>query len=726
MYLDKNLKFKKKILFIFLLWLISFLFLLGFNIYTHSIFEEHTMESTTEISNEGSININIYIDNIFSHLYTIASQISYKEFSEPKEIIKNFDDFISQNKLKLIAITDLNGIAYTNKGNVIDVSDRDYFKNALEGKQTLSSIVYSKVDGKSTNVFCIPIFKDTKIIAILWASILTDNLYSNFHLDTINKLGGDTFIINSEGTILASSKKMNLYSSNSNLFSSLDTTNNSKNLEILKNDFNTLTNNYLKLNSNNKDKQILYYSKLNYEDWWLISIISNEVLQNSYSYISKSITIFNLIFMFFVSGVLFILFFNEKNSFSRLQSLAYTDSITQGKNDTFIKNNLFNIINTKENFAFISLEIINIKTLINILGFKKGEVLIKDIYDYMSPLLNDGEFIIHSYLGEFKLIMKYNNPLELTNRLDALDFSKVHENIDFKMGVYLIDDHNDTFDDMCSYVTIAKESITNSKYIIYNKDLYQKEFNKFKLKDDIKCGIKNKEFKAWFQPKYSRDGKTIIGAEALVRWYKYGSIVPPYIFIPLCESTGLIKEIDELVFEDVCINLNKWIRENKNVVPISINLSRNYLDKPNFIDTLEKYINIYKIPKNLIHFEITESSLIQNEQLLKNTISILHEKGFKVLLDDFDVGYSSIKAISDANFDILKIDKSFVDGIGQEKWNNIIKFTINLSNMLGMKVVAEGIETKEQYKFLLDCNCDIFQGYYFNKPMSPEDFSKLI
>lgn len=351
---------------------------------------------------------------------------------------------------------------------------------------------------------------------------------------------------------------------------------------------------------------------------------------------------------------------------------------------------------------------------------------IKRVYEEVNNIISNEEIIVHSYLGEFKLILKYNDILYLEERLENIDFSNIHKLIKFKIGVYLIDNSNINFDNFYSCATLAKESANKSKYMIYNKELYKKEIDKVQLEKDIKNGIENKEFKSWFQPKYGKDGKTIIGSEALVRWYKYGSIISPYIFIPLCESTGLIKEIDELIFEDVCLNLKKWIDQGKKVVPVSINLSRSYLDNPNFIDKLINYIHLYNIPKNLIEFEITESSLINNEAMLKNIVSLLHKKGFKVLLDDFGVGYSSIKAISDANFDVLKIDKSFIDGIGTEKWNDIIKFTINLANRLNMIVIAEGIETEEQYKFLLECNCNMFQGYYFNKPMSSNDFSNLI
>lgn len=538
---------------------------------------------------------------------------------------------------------------------------------------------------------------------------------------------GQSFLIDSNGNIVVSNRDVFSNLDTLNIFDELDNELNSEKLKIIKNDISKLNNNYIKLNSNTSHYYFLYYSKIHFDDWWLVTAIDNDTLNDSYSAIINPIVAFNAIFLVIITIIFIVIFNKERKNYNNLRLTAYIDDVTNGKNDIFLKNNISKIINKKDNFAFISLEIINIKNLINILGVKQSEFIIKRVYEETNNIISNEEIIVHSYLGEFKLILKYTDILELEKRLENIDFSNIHKLIKFKIGVYLIN-NSDTinFDNFYSCATIAKESANNSKYMIYNKEMYKKEIDKVQLERDIKNGIENKEFKSWFQPKYGEDGQTIIGCEALVRWYKYGSIISPYIFIPLCESTGLIKEIDELILEDVCLNLRKWIDQGKKVVPVSINLSRNYLDNPNFIDKLINYIHVYNIQKNLIEFEITESSLINNEAMLKNIVSLLHKKSFKVLLDDFGVGYSSIKAISDANFDVLKIDKSFIDGIGSEKWNDIIKFTINLANRLNMIVIAEGIETEDQYKFLLECNCTMFQGYYFNKPMSSNDFSNLI
>lgn len=725
-----NKKFNNKYIFILSLWIFIFLATFIFNIYTNKQLENHTLSSIETLSIEGSININSSITNKFNILETVAKNISTEDLLNPKEITKSFSNIVQANGFKRMAITTLDGTAYCDNGEIVNISDRDYFKASIEGKRFINSIVSSKLDGRRSNVFSIPIFGYGEVVAVLWASILTDEFYKELNLNIMNELG-ETLIIDSNGNIIVSEGKIALSSDDFNLFNSIDTKINIKNLDIMKKDFENLNTGYIKLKSNEKNNYIMYYAKLDYNNWWLVSSINNSTIKGYYYNTKITIIIFDILFILLISIIFISLFNKEKRNHKKLKSIAYTDTITEGKNDIFLKNNISNFINKNENLAFISLEIINIKSIVTIVGLKNTEFLLKEVYTYLNNILNNDEIVVHSYFGEYKLFIKYTNIKEFTKRLEDINFQKIDENIKFLMGIYLLDECDVSYEDMCSYVSIAKETlnnnnINNNKYMIYNKKMHKREVDKLRLEEDIKNAIENKEFKAWFQPKYGKDGKTVIGAEALIRWYKYGSIISPYIFIPICEANGLIRKIDELIFEDVCKNIRKWINNNKKVVPICVNLSRSYLNKVDFIDSLQKYIDKYKISKDLINFEITESSLIGNENKLKDIVSLLHKKGFKVLVDDFGVGYSSIKAISYVNFDALKIDKSFIDGIGEEKWEYIIKYTINLANSLGMLVVAEGVETEEQYKFLLDCNCDMFQGYYFNRPMDSNDFSKLI
>ena len=280
---------------------------------------------------------------------------------------------------------------------------------------------------------------------------------------------------------------------------------------------------------------------------------------------------------------------------------------------------------------------------------------------------------------------------------------------------------------MCMYTSIARSQLIRGKnYGIYTEESYKKELTNINLQEEIQNGIEHFEFKAWFQPKYSVDGKALCGAEALARWEKNNEMISPNVFIPICEATGQIKNIDFLILDNVCKQLRKWIDEDKNIVPISVNMSRNYFDDPEILDNIAMILKFYNVPEQYVEFEITETSIENSEENFKNVINILHNRGHQIALDDFGIGYSSIKTVGTMGFDIIKLDKIFVDGIGNKKWEDIIIYAINLAKSVKAVVIAEGVENKKQLDFLAKNNCDIIQGYYFGKPMNCKEFEKLI
>lgn len=725
-YMEKFGEKNSKVTFIWIL-IIWFIVILSILILSHFIIsgnKKNLLNSIQIMTDETSVKLNKEINTRLTNLQIKASYFSDEELANPQETVQKLNELVEQNNFNRISITQADGTAYLNTGEVMNLADREYFQQAMKGKNYISNLVESEINSQVVNVYSVPIIRNYEVIGVLWASVLTEDFYKSLFLDNINHLDA-IYLIDNSGNAIA---QLNTNPINRNFFDFINETDkiNQKSLKEMKQDFINLQDNY-KLFKYGNDKVYIYYSKLNYNDWWLLGKISTEKIKNMNSSVVVISNAVSIALILFASIGFITLVLKNKKTNELFKVLAFTDDITGGKNDFFLKSNINKMIYKKGNFAFISLEIINIKFIINLLGFNNTQLLLKEAYDYLFQFLNQDEVVVHSYLGEYKLILKYDDTLELIKRIENINPNKINKNIEIKIGIYLIDRADTKFEEMVSYVNIAKESITDHlNYAIYTEEMHKKEFDKIKLKEDIKQGIANKEFKAYFQPKYGKDGKTITGAEALVRWDRDGSIIATSVFIPICEVDGLIKDIDELVLEDVCQNLRLWINQSKKVVPIAVNLSRNYLDKINCIDRLEEIINQYNIPTELIDFEITESSVVGNEEKLKETINTLHNKGFKILLDDFGVGYSSVKTISDINFDILKIDKSFIDGIGEERWENIINYTIALSKKLDMDVIAEGIETEEQYQFLLKSNCDVFQGYYFNKPMNANEFSKLL
>ncbi len=271
-------------------------------------------------------------------------------------------------------------------------------------------------------------------------------------------------------------------------------------------------------------------------------------------------------------------------------------------------------------------------------------------------------------------------------------------------------------------------SVATSKHVSLFVE-YDKEMHKgYHLLQYVIHHIDEAVEKGWIRPYYqpvawSKTGE-ICGAEALVRWIDPNKgFLSPGSFVPALEDNKLIHKLDAYIFESVCKDIRKNMDAGLPVVPVSINFSRLDFQLMDAIGFLEGLIKKYNIPKDFIHVEVTESALMEDENLLKKSVSSLKEKGYAVWLDDFGSGYSSLNVLKDYNFDVVKIDMVFLKGFEKnEKSKVLIKSIIELAKLLKMRTLTEGVETKEHVEFLKEAGCERLQGYYFGKPMSYEEF----
>jgi EAL domain-containing protein (putative c-di-GMP-specific phosphodiesterase class I) len=243
--------------------------------------------------------------------------------------------------------------------------------------------------------------------------------------------------------------------------------------------------------------------------------------------------------------------------------------------------------------------------------------------------------------------------------------------------------------------------------------------------EEIRTALQNKELTAFYQPQYDALTSQLKSAEALVRWIQPdGTVISPFFFIPVAEGSDLIMEIDWYVCDLACQTLVK-----QNVMPqfpISVNFSRRHIQEPHFAEQLTALVDKYELPHPLIEVEITESAMIGNEAALLPWITSIREAGFKVAIDDFGSGLSSLQFVKDIPADILKIDKSLLShNCEDEKERIVLESIFSFAHRLHMKTVAEGVETKEQLAFLRTCDCNKIQGYLFARPMPEEDYLAL-
>ena len=294
------------------------------------------------------------------------------------------------------------------------------------------------------------------------------------------------------------------------------------------------------------------------------------------------------------------------------------------------------------------------------------------------------------------------------------------------MGVYEVDNLDTPIAVMCDRAVMAIKTIKDdaaNRIVYYDKKLRENALKEQSVVGQFHDALESGQFCFYIQPQISSDG-IVRGGEALVRWiHPERGMIPPGEFIEIFEQTGLISELDRYIWEKACIQLRDWRRQGHADFYLSVNISpRDFY-----------YMDIYKVFTGLVqthgfeaknlHLEITETAVMADTRKVIRLVNKLRQYGFKVEMDDFGSGYSSLNMLKDIKMDTIKLDMGFLRKTqNNERSMSIVRNVIQLSKKLGMEVVTEGVETVEQVEALTDMGCDVFQGYYFAKPMPVWDY----
>ena len=382
-----------------------------------------------------------------------------------------------------------------------------------------------------------------------------------------------------------------------------------------------------------------------------------------------------------------------------------------------------------EEFAFVQFDIKSFKFLNENYGEEFGNEILNNILNILK-FYSSNTFIFSRLTADvFMFVTTYRKREDIIRFINELEPQINHyKDVSFRIcfGINFAEDltKQPRFNGDCAAIArFACKRDAISRYVIYDNSLRSNQRHKKDLEDNLRIAITNHEFVMFLQPKYDIETKEVHGAEALVRWVRPDGItVPPNDFIPLAEENGFVKEIDHFIWEEACKTIRNWIDKGKKPVPISVNVSRAHLENRDFITILNSYITRYDIPKNYLEIEITET--IQNDNTDASIIA-LKQDGFTLLMDDFGSGYSSLKMINETPFDVLKIDRSFLTSfLDSDRGKKIIAHTINMSQDIGLDMIAEGVETTAQEEFLLANGCRYAQGYLFSRPIPLDEFEK--
>ena len=391
--------------------------------------------------------------------------------------------------------------------------------------------------------------------------------------------------------------------------------------------------------------------------------------------------------------------------------------------------------NTDRKYAVLFFNIRRFKAINDLFGYETGDRVIREAVIDMQNCSLKPAVLARTEADHFAALVDVEN-LDLSQLPGILHTTLVRGNIKTdiygRCGIYYVSDHDTTsISEMCDMAKLAKAYITNEyvqPYAVFDESMRKDYSGKSVSLVNLDSALQKNEFEVYYQPIYDAQTGKIASAEALIRWNspQHGMILPG-MFIPPLEDSGHISKLDMFVNRSVHDFIEKRDKAEKLVVPISVNLSRMDLMDSHMIGSISQEIEDSQLPRTVFRYELTESAYAEIGLNGQKFLSGLRADGVKILVDDFGSGLSSFSTIRDYDFDILKLDMGFVRKIdSSSKANNIIISIIDLAKRLDMKVIAEGVETKEHADFLRTHGCDYFQGFYFAKPLPQAEFEKLL
>ncbi len=432
------------------------------------------------------------------------------------------------------------------------------------------------------------------------------------------------------------------------------------------------------------------------------------------------------------------------NMTEELRVLSSTDQLTGVYNRRQFERSLLERLSAaerhKHKVALMFIDIDHFKMVNDSLGHDIGDLLLRETAERLKSCLRADDLIARIGGDEFVVIL--SNLEEITTVEQAAkkliqELSRTyklkdhHIRVSGSIGVAIYPSEGTDKDNIAQHADMAMyyvKEMGRNNYQFFSKELSQKYLQQINLEQELKFALEKNQLSLDYQPICDLKTNRITGMDTLLRWThpRLGNIASE-VMVPIAEETGLIVEIGNWAFEQVCLQAKKWFDKGHDGFKISVNLSLHQILQENFLDLVRKIITETKVPPGLLELELTESTVITYSDKLKDTIAKLCELGISIGLDDFGTSHSSLTSLKHLPLSTLKIDKTFLENIPKDEKNCIIvKSLIVLGDSLNLTVVAEGIQGEEQYKFLKANACKQGQGLYLSKPVNPEAMEKLL
>lgn len=388
---------------------------------------------------------------------------------------------------------------------------------------------------------------------------------------------------------------------------------------------------------------------------------------------------------------------------------------------------------TDKEFDIVCSDIENFKLVNDIFGIVSGDSLLRKVGMACKESMKGSGICCHLNADQFACLVERHSYTQeqfadICKRISTLFSLK---NISMKWGIYAIEDRSLPVETMCDRALLAARNIKGQYgiyYAVYDDALRSSLLEEQSITDSMETALATGQFEIWLQPQYRIMDNALTGAESLVRWnHPKRGLQKPSVFIPLFEKNGFISRLDQFVWDKTCALMKIWSDRGYPDIPVSVNVSRADIYNMNLPDIFMKIINKYGLEVSRLPLEITESAYTEDPEQIIEMAESLKNLGFSIEMDDFGSGYSSLNMLNQLSLDVVKLDMQFIRNETAKPDNKgILKYIMDIARSMGLSVVAEGVETKEQLEYLRKIGCDYAQGYYLAKPMTCQEFEELL
>lgn len=668
----------------------------------------------------------------------LAMRMSASMLDAPQEGIQRMVSTAERYGMKRIGFSTADGVTLTTDGVELDLTGVDNFERAMAGEMLLTSVIKDEADGKDVNIYSVPVYhEETKeIIGVLSAVYNSDMFEELLSAETFDG-EGYTYIIDSAGNVVINSKHHNAIPGLQNVFEHMSKyTQNKEDITGVQYNMRKGNTTFFEIYGESGGR-FAVCMPMGVNDWYVLSVVPKAVAEQTKNMVMYSVLIYCMCMMLGAIYVVLSIRNSQKEKNRLLTKALYEDELTGGR--TYAKF----CIDCRERLnwrferraacAFFNID--NFNLVATLYGNEESEKIIKDIFEIIKNSVGDKGIVARNGTNQFVMMFFFNELEEM--RQSIVRFNTLfYKNAKFEnvlrpsLGVYLIEDWDESIDVMVNKARIAYETIKQNgdKHVVYYDESFRNAMYEDKhFEKEMEAALDKQEFVPYLQPKYDAETGQICGAEALIRWITpEGTIISPGKFIPLAENNGFIRQLDRAMFSMVCHLQRYFVDKGITPVPISVNVSRQLMYDKTFADDYYNLIRELGLSTDMVELEITESAFFEDLALFRSTLEKLRSYGFKILMDDFGTGYSSLQMLKSVPIDQIKLDKTFVDDYNDEKGSSIITCVLDLAKMLKLPVVAEGVETENQYRYLRELGCNVIQGYYFAKPMPAVEYIKKV